>query len=234
MFLLLSNDITEIVKAKEGKRIAEEEKLQQQNFTDYILENFPVDVAIFDKDHRYIFLNKTAVKNEEMRKWMIGKDDFDYFRRKGTDVTIPEKRRERFINAVKGQSKEWIDEYKVDGKMKYILRNFFPCYEDGHLKHVYGYGMDITEVKKAQLQRDEYIAQLEDIAFITSHKIRQPICNMQGLVSLLEMEKPEGRDIQNIILCMQKSVIIMDDFTKDLAIKLHEYKQTLSAAQGDT
>lgn len=226
--LLLACNITEIAKAREEKRIAEEERMKQQSFTTYVIENFPVDVAVFDKDHKYILLNKNAVKDDEMRKWMIGKDDFDYFRRKGVGLCIAEKRRERFLKAIEGESKEWIDEHIVDGKLKYVLRKFYPYYEDGELKYVYGYGMDITEIKKAQAQRDEYIEQLEKIAFTTSHKIRQPICNLQGLISLFEMEKFESRQLRDIICCMQNSVTAMDEFTRDLGIKLHEYKQNLS------
>lgn len=232
--LLLARNITEITKAREEKRIAEKEKMKQESFTSYVIENFPVDVAIFDKEHRYILLNKTAVKNDEMRKWMIGKDDFEYFALKGVDMSIAEKRRERFLNAIAGDSKEWIDKHIVDGKEKYMLRKFYPYYEDGELKYVYGYGMDITEVKKAQMQRDEYIGQLEKIAYTTSHKIRQPICNLQGLISLFEMEELESREVRNIISCMQNSVSTLDDFTRDLAVKLHEYKQNLSKQDNDT
>ncbi len=226
--LFLACNVTEIAKAREEKKIAEEEKIKQQNFTSYILDNFPVDVAIFDKNHRYLFLNKIAIKDVALRKWLIGKDDFDYFRAKGTDMSKAEERRRKFLKAIGGESDEWIDEYVVDGKPKYMLRKFYPYHEDGTLKYVYGFGMNITEVKKAQNQRDEYIEQLEKLAFTTSHKIRQPICNLQGLISLLEMEKNECREVNNIIDCMKNSVTAMDDFTRDLAIKLNEYKQNLS------
>lgn len=231
--LLLARDINQITKAREDKRIAGDEKLKQDEFLPYVLENFPVDVAVFDKHHRYILLNKTAVRNDEMRKWMIGKDDFDYFKLKGSDLSIAQKRRERFLNAIAGESKEWIDEHIVDGKKKYMLRKFYPYYEGGELKYVYGYGMDITEVKKAQAQREEYIEQLEKMAFTTSHKIRQPICNLQGLISLFQMEELDSRERDNIISCMQNSITALDDFTTDLGMKLNEYKQYLSKQDTD-
>ncbi|MDB5190704.1 MAG: hypothetical protein JWQ96_267 [Segetibacter sp.] len=225
--LLLARDISEIVRANEARELAEQESIKQRNFTSYVLENFPVDVAVFDKDHKYILLNKVAVKNDEVRKWLIGKDDFEYFKSKGLGLSIAEERRERFKKALDGESTEWVDEHTVNGEQKYILRKFYPYMQDGNLKYVYGYGMDITAVRKAQMQKDEYIDQLEKIAFATSHKIRQPICNIQGLISLLEKDDFKDNDYKNITSCMQKSVLILDDFTKELAIKLHEYKQQL-------
>ena len=29
-----------------------------------MLEGLPADIAIFDKDHRYVYLNKTAIKDK--------------------------------------------------------------------------------------------------------------------------------------------------------------------------
>jgi PAS domain S-box-containing protein len=227
--LLMARDITEVLKAREDKRIAEEENLKQKRFTAYVLENFPVDVAIFDRDHRYILINKVAVRNDEMRNWMIGKDDFEYFAHKGLDDTIPKQRRERFNKAVAGESSEWIDEHCINGETRYILRKFYPYKEDGELKYVYGYGTDITEVRKAHMQKDAYLEQLEKIAFTTSHKIRQPICNIQGLIALLEDANFDQQDLKKVIDCMSSSSRVLDDLTRDLAIKLHEYKQLLSA-----
>lgn len=226
--LLLARDITDIVTAKEDKRIAEKESQRQKMFTSYILENFPVDVAIFDTSHKYIMLNRVAVKNDEMRRWMIGKDEFEYCKRKGMDTKLAVERRARFNDALKGKSVEWIDEHQTDDGVKYVLRKFYPYREDGELKYVYGYGMDITAVKKTQLQRDEYLGQLEKIAFATSHEIRQPICNIQGLIFLLECNNLEESDTKIAIQCLKRSSQVLDDFTRDLTIKLENFKKLLS------
>lgn len=226
--MVSANDMTEVVKRKEQNRLAEEETARKQAFTTYVLDNFPVDVAVFDENHRYILLNKIAVRNDEMRKWMIGKDDFDYFARKGSDLSNAEIRRKRFLQAVEGNSTEWIDQHTVDGKTKYILRKFLPYRENGELKYVYGYGMDITELTMAQLRKEEYLRKLETMTFSTSHKIRPPICNLKGLVSLLESECLQNPAIADIVSSMQQSISVMDEFTRELGLKLHEFKEDLS------
>jgi hypothetical protein len=47
-----------------------------------ILNSIPADIAIFDLNHRYIFLNEFACPNENVRKWIIGKNDFEYCNKK--------------------------------------------------------------------------------------------------------------------------------------------------------
>ena len=225
--LMMACNITEVITAREEKKIAEEEQKRQQNFTKYVMEHFPVDFAVFNKDHQYILLNKIAVKDDEMREWMIGKDDFDYFTLKGADLHIAETRRERFLKAAAGETTEWIDEHIIDGETKYMQRTLLPYFEDGNLKYVYGYGMDITGVKKTQLQKEEYINQLEKIAFTTSHQIRKPICNLQALISLLQLENCKSGETENLISCMKTSVKDMDDYTRDLANNLNVYKLSL-------
>jgi len=51
---------------------------QQQAFYEKVLNNIPADITIYDTNHKYLFANKNAVAKEDMRKWLIGKDDFDY------------------------------------------------------------------------------------------------------------------------------------------------------------
>jgi len=43
---------------------------KEKEFSAEILDSLPADIAIFDKDHRYVYLNKTAIKNKELREWI--------------------------------------------------------------------------------------------------------------------------------------------------------------------
>ena len=57
-----------------------------------IIETLPFEVAIVDENKRYLFLNKLAIKDEQRRKWMIGKTDMEYAMEYGKDVTAVRKR----------------------------------------------------------------------------------------------------------------------------------------------
>ncbi|MFX7571084.1 hypothetical protein ABTJ55_20095, partial [Acinetobacter baumannii] len=43
-----------------------------------ILNNIPADIAVFDNQHRYLFVNPKSIKNKEVRNWIIGKKEEDY------------------------------------------------------------------------------------------------------------------------------------------------------------
>ena len=52
----------------------------------------PADIAIFNEDLKYEFLNKSAVKDDKLREWLMGKDDFDYCSFRNLSPSIAEER----------------------------------------------------------------------------------------------------------------------------------------------
>ncbi|MEI6880614.1 MAG: ATP-binding protein [Bacteroidota bacterium] len=121
---------------------------RQKEFYLNILNEIPADIAIFNKNHQYLYLNRVAVGNEETRNWLIGKDDFDYCKLKNIDTKLATLRRAWFNEAVHNHKPfQKVDETKKpDGKTKYVLRIFHPIYnKQNELSYVVGYGIDITD-----------------------------------------------------------------------------------------
>ncbi len=125
-----------------------------KKFYETILNNIPSDIAVFDLNQNYLFLNPIAVKDEKVRKWLIGKNDYDYFRYRGLNTDIADKRRDVFQQTIQSRETNDVIDFhvKADGKTQYTLRRFYPYYENNELKLVIGYGLDITEIKAAQEQ----------------------------------------------------------------------------------
>lgn len=221
--LSLGKDVT-------GMKEAQDEIASQKRFTEGILNNIPADIAVFDDQHRYVFVNQKGLTNEAMRNWVIGKTDFDYCELKNLDKNQAIKRREYFNKAVTtGEQIEWVDEHVTkDGSKKYILRKFYPYKEDEKIRYVIGYGIDVTSIKKADEQKDEYIRQLEEIAFTTSHKVRHPLVNIQGLLPMLEDESLSADDRRKVMQYMKDCTILLDEFTRELSKTLLYYKQKLT------
>ena len=67
-----------IVQDVTNKKENELELQTKRQFNDSILNNIPADIAVFDKHHNYLFVNENGIANEDTRKWLIGKNDFDY------------------------------------------------------------------------------------------------------------------------------------------------------------
>lgn len=161
-------DITPMVKIT---RQLDEQKI----FFEAILNSIPADIAILDKDHKYIFINKTAVKNPELRAWLIGKDDFDYYRSKNMDENFARIREEKFQTVIQQKKEiEWEDEFTTKtGEKKYVLRRLHPNFDgNGNISFVTGYGVNINQLKKREqeLMVREYkhrqlLTQLNEVVF---------------------------------------------------------------------
>ena len=139
---------------KKEKAIRKEVEFQKDFFTS-ILENIPSDLAVFDTEHRYLFVNKHGIKNAEIRNFMFGKTDYDYCKLKQIDTRIADERRAIFNEIVQSKrSLEWEDNYILPNEdNQTIFRKMSPIFdENDELKYVIGYGIDISPVKKAELK----------------------------------------------------------------------------------
>jgi PAS domain S-box-containing protein len=194
-WIAIERDITD-------QKNAEQELKTQKKFTDDILNNLPSDVAVFDPNHRYIFINPHAVKNDELRQWMIGKNDFDYAKLKGIDDTLARKRREIFEHTVNTASTyEWVDAHQGKDGYSYVLRKFYPYFEKNKLKFVIGYGVDITERKLIEIKLEEALeevqksnAELEQFAYVASHDLQEPLRMVTSFLTQLEKKYAENLD----------------------------------------
>lgn len=147
---------------------AEIEIKETKKFYETILNNIPSDIAVFDLNQNYSFINRHAVQDEKVRKWLIGKNDYDYFRFKGIKTDIADKRKEVFLKTIKSkETNEIVDHHvKADGSETFKLRRFYPYFEDNELKLVIGYGLDISEIKieqkKSKLVENKFISLFEN------------------------------------------------------------------------
>lgn len=125
--------------------------IEKQKFNEIILDNIPADIAVFDKNHNYLYINPNGVRDVETRKWLIGKSDFDYCDYKDLDKTLAQGRRDLFNQAIQTKQQiEWVDEYHKDGKDIYVMRRFYPVFIDDIFYYVIGYGIDVSDLKRIQ------------------------------------------------------------------------------------
>lgn len=138
------------------RKNAEIDLNQKRFFNDSVLYNIPADIAFFDKNHNYLFINPKGITNETTRNWLIGKNDFDYCKMKGIDDALATTRRGYFNQAVQTRKQvDWVDEANKDGKKTYTLRRFYPIFNKGEFTNMIGYGIDISELKNLQLKLDD-------------------------------------------------------------------------------
>lgn len=145
--IIFNGIILDITQRKE----LENAHFKTNEFNNSVLFNIPADIAVFDSNHKYLFINGNAIANEELRNWMIGKTDFDYCELKGVSTALAEGRRINFERARDThQQVDWIDEINKNGEKVFVLRRFFPFYIGKEFVYMIGYGVDITELRRTQ------------------------------------------------------------------------------------
>ena len=154
----VASDITEAAKA-------EEEIIRTKDFYETILNSIPEDIAVFDHEGTYLFLNKTAIKDDNVRRWMIGKNDFDYCIERGKDISIAKERfqKHKLVNET-GQRVEWMEKLTdKQGNTKYILNNIQPFFGNDGKAYKVGFGHDVTRLKTIEhqlIERKKYLRSL--------------------------------------------------------------------------
>jgi PAS domain S-box-containing protein len=210
------------------KRVAERtlELQDQQKFTDEILHKIPTEIAVYDENEYYLYVNPKGVDSEETRNWIIGKNDFDLVKHTNLDEDIAQKRKESFEKVKQDKHAEWIDKItNEDGSIKYMLRILHPL---SNKKYILT-GYDITDLKIAEKEKQQYINDLEEMMFITSHKVRHPVTQIMGLSNLLDeflINKNLLSEVEliKIVGYLKQSIGSLDSFTKELTAFMYDAK----------
>jgi len=168
--LWVYDDITE--------KINVDKKLNDQRaFYEQILDNIPSDIAVFDNNHRYLYLNPVAIKDPELRKWMVGKTDEDYVLYRNKPLSIVQERRKIFNSVVQSKKlKSWEEKLiQPDASINYVMRNMFPVLNsDKEVSLLIRYDVDITNIKNIQQQVEQSEKKYRDVidnslAIVTTH-----------------------------------------------------------------
>jgi PAS domain S-box-containing protein len=202
---LIAESLTQLLMLTPDKLVTEQLD-KQKAFYENILNKLPTDIAVFDSEHRYLFVNPGAISKAEYRKFIIGKDDYEYAAYRNRDISVAHERRAKFLEARNtGKEIRWEDSLPdAKGNIITHLRRMFPVYDErGELSLVIGFGIDITdrklmEEKQAALvkQLSAQNTQLMDFCAIVSHNLRAPLVNISMLVDCLEETKdPEEHSL---------------------------------------
>ena len=81
------------------------------------------------------------------------------------------------------------------------------------------------ELKKAEENQKKYIKGLDEIMFMTSHRVRQPIANIIGFSNILDLSTSSSDEIKKSVDYIKESAITLDIFTKELSTFISELGQ---------
>jgi PAS domain S-box-containing protein len=176
-------DITE-------RRQTEEKMARQQEFYESILNQLPVDVAVFDADHRFLFVNPSSISDPEVRRKIIGLNNDEYFqiRQKYQPEGLANQRRQYFELAVRTRTDVTWEEMRTDrhGRPQLIVRHLRPVFDaDEQLRMVVGSGIDITARYTAEKLQHQVQVMLQTQQSFIRHIV-------DSLPNVLYMVDPDG------------------------------------------
>jgi signal transduction histidine kinase len=78
--------------------------------------------------------------------------------------------------------------------------------------------------EKIELERLNYIKELEDLLHIISHRVRSPLCSNLGLMELLNIINGtiDNTNLKKIIEGIKINTLRLDDFTRELSMIMHK------------
>lgn len=104
-----------------------------------------------------------------------------------------------------------------DGTFFWLDNTIFPVFDKNKkIVQYFSMRLSIDEKKIAEEERIEHIRSLEQMLFMTSHQVRQPIVNLLGLASQLEDPTNSNDEVTQIVSFIKQSVVLLDSFTKEL------------------
>jgi PAS domain S-box-containing protein len=183
--------------------------LKQKQFYENILNNTPVDIAVYDKKQKYIFVNKEAVKDDETRQWIIGKDDFEYAEYKNLPIEIAEKRKDNYNKINESNPLAiWLDEHTQNGENSYQERRLYYLKEKGI---TIGIGLDVTKLKRHELLLAESVYEKETLLGEVHHRVKNNLAVIDGMVELKKSKETDDhlKDVLTDIQSRIKTVALV-------------------------
>ncbi|HLE56892.1 MAG TPA: PAS domain S-box protein, partial [Rhodothermia bacterium] len=148
------------------RREVEKAATRMEAFYQNVLDELPLQVAIFDTEGRFLYLNPASLSIPERRAWIIGRTEREYFEYVGRNVELADERDSYRRKAMAERTKVTYEELfeTQSGERRSYAHGFFPVVDaDGEIDKVLGFRYDITDHKRTAWALQESLARLKAI-----------------------------------------------------------------------
>jgi len=199
--------------------------LEENRLLRAVFDQLPSELVVVNPELRYLFVNKAAVKDDEIREWMIGKTDTEFWERKNRNSELSIKRREGCLEVIRTNSDLQFEESFHVGtpQEKHYVRLHRPSLVGEARPYIIIYGQEITELKKSEeklkaqnIELEKLNHELDQFVYSASHNLRAPLLSVKGLLGLIEDKEMEAPARKRFIDEIYKSIQRLDSTIKDI------------------
>jgi signal transduction histidine kinase/DNA-binding NarL/FixJ family response regulator len=220
-----------------AKRAAERKLNEQREFYEFVFNQLPCDIGVFDAQFRYLYVNAAGIRDPAVREWVIGKDNFEYCAHYGHPMALAENRHAYMSLARDERRLVTFEETFVRPEgTRHQYRCMQPVFnDDGTLNSIVGYGLDITDrvlteqqLRHAKLAAESAVRARELFMANMSHEIRTPMNAILGMSQLLAKTPldPEQDSYRQAITTSADHLLVIINDILDLS-KLEAGKMAL-------
>ncbi|NOH03845.1 MAG: PAS domain S-box protein [Chloroflexi bacterium] len=212
--------VQDVTAQKQAEERVMETMLQQAA----ILNNIPDMAWLKDLESRYIAVNEQFLKTSGRRlEEVLGRTDYDIWSK-----TYADRYRQDDLEVVRSGRRRQVEELQADSTgreywvetIKTPIRN-----AQDEIIGTTGIAREITERKKAEMERERLIAELETknaelerFTYTVSHDLKAPLVTINGFLSYLERDARSGNfdKFNNDLMRIHQAVDKMQILLKDL------------------
>ncbi len=182
--------------------------VKERYFTN-IIENLIEGAQLISYDWKYLYVNKAITKQTGYtKKQLLGNRVYEIY----PELEESELFKKLTQCMLRREKDILIYDFKFpDGSVEVFEFNIHPVNEG-----LFILSMIITDKVRLENERLMYTKNLEEMLFITSHKIRQPVTNILGLTELLEYDSNLSKDASKALYFIKNSAVKLDSFTHEL------------------